>query len=231
VWLKLGYGRVTLEAEAVGQIGSLDVADAEGVVTKYRVRKYGGAGRFIWRGVEGKLRLGIESGFASGDQWDNTPQGSTNIAFANQLGGPGDTKLTQFMFNRDYKVDLILWRHLIGAVTNAGYVKPFIQYDITKSIGFKISNVTSFALKEVATPGNSTMYGTEFDGDLGYTSGGLFVGVSYGLLFPLGAMNHPADDSETGQKFGYTNPDTLDASNAKEASTAHTIQSRFVLAF
>jgi len=231
VWLKLGYGRVTLEAEAVGQIGSLDVADAEGVVTKYKVRKYGGAGRLIWRGIEGKLRLGVESGFASGDQWDNTPQGSTNIAFANQLGGPGDTKLTQFMFNRDYKIDLILWRHLIGAVTNAGYVKPFIQYDITKSIGFKISNITSFALKEVATPGNSTMYGTEFDGDLGYTNGGLFVGVSYGLLFPLGAMNHPPDDDDTGQKFGYTNPDTLDPSNAKEASTAHTIQSRFVLAF
>ena len=36
------------------------------------------------------------------------------------------------MFNRDYKVDMIMWRHLFGAVTNAVYAKPFIQYDLTK---------------------------------------------------------------------------------------------------
>ena len=38
--------------------------------------------RFTWKGVEGKLRLGAETGFATGDQWDNTVQGNTNIAYA-----------------------------------------------------------------------------------------------------------------------------------------------------
>jgi uncharacterized protein (TIGR04551 family) len=228
VWAKIGIGDFMLEAEAVAQIGSVGVADAAGVQTTLNIRKYGGSGRFTWRGLEGKLRLGLESGFASGDQWDNTPQGATNIAYGNPLGGPGDTTLSQFTFNREYKVDMILWRHLIGAVSNAGYVKPFIQYDITKSIGFKVANVTSFALRSVATPGNSPMYGTEFDGDLGYASGGTFVGLSYGVLFPLGAMNHPADvDTE---KFGYTGADG-DTTNVGDAQTAHTIQMRFVLGF
>jgi len=228
VWAKFGLGRFTLEAEAVAQIGSADVltnvTDSTGTLTTFHIRKFGGAGRMTWRGVDGKLRLGLESGFASGDQWDNTPQGATNLAYANELGDPtSDTKLTQFAFNRDYKVDMILWRHLIGAVSNAGYIKPFIQYDFTKGITFKVSNISSFALKSVATPGNSAMYGTEFDGDLGYSNGGLFVGVSYGVLFPLGAMNHPAEL--------YTDPTTGDTSNTGSASTAHTVQSRFVLAF
>jgi uncharacterized protein (TIGR04551 family) len=238
VWVKAGLDRFTLEAELIGQLGSVDVvtsADNTALTERhYNIRKFGGAGRLTWRGLEGKLRLGVETGFASGDQWDNTPQGATNIAFANPLGDPTNpsaSTLTQFAFNRDYKIDLILWRHLIGAVTNAGYVKPFVQYDVTKSIGFKISNVSSFALRRVATPGNDVMYGTEFDGDLGYTSGGVSIGISYGVLFPLGAMNHPADDPTTGTVFGYgTDPVTMQ-SNAKSAETAHTIQTRFVLAF
>jgi len=232
LWAKVGVGKFTVEAELVAQLGSIDTltdyVDATGtpVNTHADIRKFGGSGRVTWKGFDGKLRLGVEGGFASGDQWDNTPQGATNIAFANPLGGPGDTTLSQFTFNRDYKVDMILWRHLVGAVTNAGYVKPFIHYDVTKSITFKVANITSFALRPVATPGNSKMYGTEFDTDLGYQSGGLFVGVSYGVLFPFAALNHPAG-------VGYADAMNPAAStdNVKDAETAHLIQSRIVLAF
>jgi len=240
LWGKLGIGRFTVEGEFVAQFGSLDVltgasaGSTTGVLTTYDIRKFGGAGRVTWKGLEGKLRLGLETGFASGDQSDNTPAGATNIAFSNPLGSAGDTTLSQFMFNRDYKIDMILWRHLIGAVTNAGYVKPFIQYDVTKSIMFKVSNISSFALRPVATPGNSTMYGTEFNGDVGYSSGGLFAGLSYGVLFPLGAMNHPADGTTPADKtlnaYGFGN-DTNGDTNIKDAETAHTIQARVVLSF
>jgi hypothetical protein len=126
---------------------------------------------------------------------------------------------------------MILWRHLYGAVTNAVYIKPFITYDVTRSISFKIANITSFANRPVATPGNAKAYGTEFNGDLGYHSGGLFVGVSYGVLFPFSAMNHPDDDpTDPNQKFGFRGPNG-ELGNVKDAETAHTIQSRIVLAF
>jgi uncharacterized protein (TIGR04551 family) len=232
-WAKLGFGRITVEAEAVAQLGSIGRLDDAGIVGSVDIRKFGGTGRLTWRGLEGKLRLGLEGGFATGDQWDNTPQGATNIAFSNLLGGPGDTKLTQFIFNREYKVDMIMWRHLFGAVTNAAYAKPFIQYDFSKSITFKLANVSSFAMRQVATPGNSQMYGTEFDTDLGYASGGLFIGVSYGVLFPFGAMSHPDDDpNDPTVHFGFVDPNNpTDKSNAKNADTAHIIQSRVVLAF
>ena len=237
LWGKLGYGRWQFEAEFIAQLGKISRLDDLNKLTSVDIRKYGATARVNWIGLENKLHLGVEGGAASGDQWDNTPQGNTNIAYANLLGTcatgascPADSKLTQFIFNRDYKVDMILFRHLIGAVTNAGYVKPFLQYDLTKSINFKVANITSFALKPIATPGNSRMYGTEFNGDISYTNNGLTIGLSYGVLFPFAAMNHPADDP-AGTTFGYgVDPDTLQ-SNVGDASTAHTIQSRLLLTF
>jgi len=230
-WVRLAYKRIELEAEGVFQLGTLERRDEFGFMGEADIRKYGGVGRFTWTGLEGKLKLGLESGAASGDQYDNTPQGNTHFTRANLLGLPGvaDSKLSQFIFNREFKVDMILFRHLMGAVTNAGYVKPFLSYDITKSIQMRVANITSFALKPVATPGNSRMYGTEFNGDLGYNSGGLFAGISYGVLFPFGAMNHPDDDplSPDGE-FGYS---AADPDNTGEATTAHNIQMRLMLKF
>ena len=237
LWGKLGIGSVLLEGEVLAQFGSIKHLDDFGITGTQDIRKFGGVGRLTWKGVEGKLRLGVEGGFASGDQWDNTIEGRTNIAYANQLGDPSicnaqhKCTLTQFMFDREYKVDMILWRHLYGAVTNAAYAKPFLQYDLTKSIMFKVANVTSFALKPVSTPGNDNVYGTEFDGDLGYNGHRIFAGISYGVLFPFGALSHPEPDplqSGPGHDYG---TDTDPIANARPATTAHTIQMRLILAF
>jgi len=240
LWAKLGVGKWTIEGELAAQLGKITHLEDYGRTGSADIRKYGGVLRINWKGLENKLQLGIEGGAASGDQWDNTPQGATNIAYANLLGTcsvgaacPSDTKLTQFIFDRDYKVDMILWRHLIGAVTNAAYVKPSLSYELTKSIAFRVSNITSFAVRTVATPGNSSMYGTEFDGDIGYTNGGLYIGISYGVLFPFAAMSHPTgSDANDPNPLGWgTDPDT-GASNAGDSpGTAHTIQSKLILSF
>ena len=227
-WVRLAYKRIELEAEFVAQLGSIDRLDSYQGLTGADIRKYGGVGRFTWKGLEGKLKLGLESGFATGDQWDNTPPGNTHISASNLLGDPNvstrSNRLTQFMFNREYKVDMILFRHLFGAVTNAGYVKPTLSYELSRSVGFRVANITSFAMKEVSTPGNSRMYGTEFNGDLYYSSGGFTTSFSYGVLFPFAALNHPADELG-GTMFGY------DPENQGDASTAHTIQMRLILKF
>lgn len=238
LWGKLAIGPSTLEGEVLGQFGTLATLTDQGVTGTSSIRKFGGVGRYTWKGVEGKLRMGIESGFATGDQWDNTVQGQTNVAYANLLGDSAvcnarhTCNLTQFIFNRDYQVDLILWHQLYGAVTNAVYAKPFLQYDITKSIMFKVSNVTSFALKPVSTPGNGSVYGTEFDGDIGYNAGHIFAGLSYGVLFPFSALAHPPDDVlKGGGGFNYgTAPDGVSV-NQGDAATSHTVQARLVLTF
>lgn len=239
LWGKIGYGAFTLEAELVAQLGTIDhledvTKNGAVVTTSADIRKYGGAGRLTWRALDGKLRLGAESGFASGDQTDGTNPGTINVAQIDPLSGLADGKLSRFSFNRDYQVDMILWRRLVGAVSNAGYVKPFVQYDVTKGVTFKMANITSFALRPSATPGHETMYGTEFNGDLSYTTGGLSIGLAYGVLFPLGAMNHPADiTGDSPQTYGFTDAsDSVNGSaNVGDAGTAHTVQARFVLGF
>lgn len=231
VWLKFGYGKVLLEAEGVAQLGKVERLDEYGEnFLGADIRKFGATGRFTYKGLEGKLRLGLETGGASGDQWDNVIPGNTNVAYANLLGGPGDGELSQFVMNREFKVDMILFRHLMGAVTNAGYAKPFLAYDFTKAIGFKVANITSFAWRPVATPGNSSMYGTEFNAEVGYSAGGISASIAYGVLFPFGALNHPADTSDGSYGFG-TDPEFTDITNIGEAGTAHAIQMRLFLAF
>jgi hypothetical protein len=74
------------------------------------------------------------------------------------------------------------------------------------------------------------MYGTEFDGDLGYYGNHIFLGISYGVLFPMGAMSHPANNATDGGP-GYTWSTDVNNPNTGDAGTAHTIQSRLVLTF
>jgi uncharacterized protein (TIGR04551 family) len=226
VWLHWGYGPWDVEGEFVGTFGSLQDLTDFSIMGGANIRKMGGALRGSWRGYDNKLKLGIEAGFATGDQWDNVVQGQTNVAYENQVGLPTicnaqhSCTLTQFTFNRDYQVDLIMWRYLFGAVTNAVYYKPFVEYDFTKSITAKLWNVTSMAMKPVSTPGNSLFYGTEFDADVGYHDGRVYAGISYGILLPFGAMAHPDD---AGVNFG--------AGNVGDPGTAQAVQARLVLAF
>ena len=235
-WAHWGYGPHEIEAEVVGSFGSMDNQIA-GINTHYDIAKVGGAARYKWTGVDGKLKIGLETGFASGDQWDNTVQGQTNVAYENTLGDPricnpqNTCTLTQFTFNPDYQVDLIMWHYLFGAVTNAWYWKPFAQYDFTKNFTAKIWNVTSMAMKPVATPGNGLFYGTEFDADVGYHDGHIFAGISYGVLLPFSAMSHPEDSSTNGGPgFGY-GTDSAGQINYGDPGTAQTVQGRLVLAF
>jgi uncharacterized protein (TIGR04551 family) len=234
VWLKAGYKQFQLELEGVAVVGSIkDLSDYD-VTGEVDIREFGGVGRFTYTGLDGKLKVGIELGAASGDQWDNARQGDLHVSGVQPIGSAADRsrvkEITRFMFDRDYKVDLILFRELIGAVTNAAYAKPFLTYELTKSLQLKVANVTSFAMKPVSTPGNGQMYGLEFDTDLGYTSNGFHAGVAYGVLFPLGAMDHPIDGDSGGPGFDYPCPDPQHC-DAGDAGNAHTIQFRLGLQF
>ena len=238
VWIKAGFHDFLLEGEFAAQLGSVENAtNSTSAISKVDIRKYGGVGRLSWTGLEGKFKAGVESGFASGDTVvDPAHPGLINLAYVDTAKSIADGTLSRFEFNKDYQVDMILWRRLIGAVSNAAYIKPFFQYDITHGVSFKGANITSFALRSVATPGHASLYGTEFNAELSYTWNGLYIGLAYGVLFPLGALNHPADVTAangTVQRYGFTDPsDSVNGlANVQDASTAHTVQSRIVLSF
>ncbi len=226
VWIRAGWGRMELELEGVAILGSVDDLTDFEIDEELDLRQLGGVARFTYSFLDGDLRLGAEAGFASGDQWDNQPQGSINIRDKRPFPGEGDETVNAFIFDQDYKIDLILFRELMGAVTNAIYARPRFQYDITDRIRMTIQNVTSFAHRRVSTPGNGLMYGIEMDGDLEYHNDGFSAGIAYGVLFPLGAMDHPQDNELAGGPgFQYGE------GNIGDAETAQTIQMRLMLQF
>jgi uncharacterized protein (TIGR04551 family) len=221
LWGRAAYKGHTIEGEATGKFGSLSTTDSQGAARSLDVRMFGAVGRYTLSLVDDKLKLGLEGGYASGDSAANDPRGRTNVSNSPQLGGPGDTKLSRFAFNRDYKIDMILFRHLMGAVSNAAYFKPFVSYQLTNSINGKLQNITAFAPQSAATPGGQRFYGTEFDADISYRNGGFSAGIAYGVYLPFAAMTHPADINQT-EVYG---------DNTNDPGTAHSITSRFMLAF
>jgi uncharacterized protein (TIGR04551 family) len=228
VWLRIGLGKLLFEAEGLARFGTIKVASDFATVDDVSIRQFGGVGRLSYRALDDKLRFGLEVGGASGDSTDNEVEGNIHVSGARI--DPADRTHVRFIFDPDYEVDLILFRELMGAVSNAIYGKPFMSYELTKTIDLKVSNVTSFAVRPVATPGNETMYGTEFDADLGYSSGSFHAGLAYGVLFPLSAMNHPEDPSFTYDDEATGLPE-LEGDNVGDAGNAHTLQMRLVVKF
>lgn len=228
-WIKAGWKKILFEAEAATTIGSIANAATIGRDGELDIRSWGGVARGSSYAMDGKLNFGLELGVASGDSGEAVLQGRTNVNQIGPLPGPTDDTIKRFRFNPAYNIDLILFRELIGTVSNAIYGRPWISYDLTKSIRFTAQNVTSAAYNEVATPGNARWWGLEFDADLFYRTNGFTVGVAYGGFFPLAAMNHPENlllnGSSTERVFGTT------AQNAGDAENAHTLQALFALEF
>lgn len=244
LWGRLAWKDLELEVEAVAVLGEVDELSDLGLVRgdpdepAAKIRSWGGVGRVTYKLVDGDLRLGGEVGIASGDQFDSDVPGRTNVAQSSLVPSGSVSRqqgddITAFRFNFDYEIDLILFRELIGTVTNTTYLRPMLQYELTDRITVKAQSVISFVNKAVSTPGNGGMYGIEFDGDLGYQNHGFFAGVSYGVLFPLSALDHPATiGNEGGTGFGFPNtPQVSGRKSVGDAETAQTIQFRLMLKF
>ncbi|MCA9547785.1 MAG: hypothetical protein KC613_25450, partial [Myxococcales bacterium] len=139
----------------------------------------------------GKLKYGFHQGGASGDSTDGF--GVLDKAPIDP-DRPRDQSITNFRFDRDYIVDMIMFREVIGSVTNALYFKPYVGYnfieDEREAWGFKISAIYGRALEADATPGDDPNLGLEFDAELFITEFDRFRwSVAYGVWFPMAAFN------------------------------------------
>ncbi|HVU49616.1 MAG TPA: TIGR04551 family protein [Polyangia bacterium] len=197
VWAKFYYKALTLEFEGIGVFGKIDhpgvlAADNQQVT----MRQLG------WV-IAGELRLyrdaffvGLETGGATGDQAED-PSQYLNYRWRFVQQPPGDHAINDFHFSPDYHVDEIFFRHIMGTVTNAIYVKPQTAYwfDLgqNRAIGLNGSVIYSAAQVPVSTPGNAINYGVEADVGASYrnTGDGIYGGVTWGLFFPLAALSRP----------------------------------------
>ncbi|MDP7039361.1 MAG: TIGR04551 family protein [Myxococcota bacterium] len=184
------------------------------------VLQVGGAMDATWRfgGDYEGTTLSLKAGGASGDSAAGF--GALDQA-AGQRGasvtGTDDYNLNNFQFSPDYHVDLILFRRLLGTVTDAWYVRPEVGYQFNERVNGGLAAIYSQALFKRSTPAyaegesGENPLGFEVNVHLDYSSeplagGGVVkTGLAYGFLFPLGAFkNRTLELEEQDPEFAQT---------------------------
>lgn len=204
LWADYHWDKLQIEGEAVGIVGG--IGNSKGLwedpnkSDSLSMLQAGVALRSRYGFMSNKLGLGLDAGWASGDSAygmgarpglnKTTKKGDAD---GQQFGG-SDTSINNFRFNPAYQVDMILFREVIGTVTDAFYFKPHVAYDFTKSLGLRLDVISSFTNFAQSTPGQSQLLGLEFDGSIYYQSEqGVFARLQYGLLVPFSGLNHASD--------------------------------------
>jgi uncharacterized protein (TIGR04551 family) len=210
LWFKLYFKALTVEFEGVAVLGKVNqagplAADNDCPDGSPAGRSYCLTMRqFAWV-VASDVRLyrdtffvGFETGGATGDQAEQ-PASYLNYRWRFVQQPPGDHQINDFKFSPEYHVDQILFRRILGTVTNAIYFKPQLAYwfDLqqNRQLGIMGSFAYSVAQVPVSTPGNALSYGLEMNVGLNYrnTGEGFFAGVTWGVLWPLWALERPPD--------------------------------------
>jgi len=211
--------RVELEVAGIyGEVAnvSAEVGDGTGFSSR-KIRQLGAAleAQYNYRNWD----IGLHTGFATGDSARGF--GVLDRHTLSDAAGNPNRELTAFKFARDYRVDILLFREVIGTVTNALYIKPWVSYDLFEgpedAFGFRLDLLYAQALVPEATPGNSSFLGVEADLRAFYhdLAGGFLFDLEMGFLFPGAAFHYrPAD-----------------AANNRDASFAFALRTRLTMKF
>ena len=217
-WAKYERKRFRIEIEAAALFGSfsnraLDPADANNPIrnSTLNLAQFGAVAQAEVRLLNGALHLNMEIGYASGDNspgFGNRPgrlynaitQRTVTEPVPGAIDGPkwciavsatcAKNNIRNFRFNQDYRIELILWREIIGGITDAIYVKPTISYDVTEGFRLYASIIYSRAVFAYSTPSSTNPnLGIELNAGVRYeTEDGFFAQFAWGVLFPLGGF-------------------------------------------
>jgi uncharacterized protein (TIGR04551 family) len=209
-WLRYRTKKLRLELEAAGIYGNVDdgrLAFTDPALGPVAVRQFGGTLQGDYRFLDGKLTFGVELGAASGDKnpgMGNRP--GRGLPVAGSIDGvqytAADKAVRNFRFNPAYRVDLILWREILGGVTDAWYLKPTVRYDVLDGLSLRAALVYSQAIYAESTPStNHRPLGLELDTGVHYASGdGFHLWLDWGILQPLDGFNYPPGTTDGTKK-------------------------------
>jgi uncharacterized protein (TIGR04551 family) len=205
LWGQFLWKTLRIEAEAAavfGSVGNLGTAGGSGPTSTQRLLQFGAALEVEYRTLAEKLGIFFYSGYATGDRDVNglsvyedtvTQQNTTNHRISN------------FTFHPNYRVDLILFRNVLGAIGGAYYLRPGIGYDIIRDrfgqlLGLRADMIYSRASQEVQTYGSNPNLGLELNGQIYYRTedgpefwDGFTASFQYGILFPLAGLDQLGD--------------------------------------
>jgi len=209
-WLRLTTGNLRVEAELaylgakVEQASLIPGVSLDRPVTSDQL---GLAFQSDYGKPSDALGLGLDFGFASGDSapgFGAFPQPNSAAPMAGDLDGPQaslprDSTVDNFRFHPDYQIDRILFREIIGTVTDAIYVRPHGRYHLVDMghgrLTASMAVIASWAVKVSSTPGGQRFMGIEIDPSLTYeTRDGFRVALEHAIFFPGNAFNRRSDN-------------------------------------
>ncbi|MFO0686961.1 MAG: TIGR04551 family protein [Sandaracinus sp.] len=153
------------------------------------------------------VSFGVDAGYASGDDapgFGSFPQTNASAPVAGDIDGPQanppyDDTIDNFRFHPDFRIDRILFREIIGTVTDAIYLRPHGRLRMFDepfgTLELHVAAIGSMAVFASSTPGGQSPLGIEIDPSLYYRSReGFFAALDYAVLFPLAGLDNPALD-------------------------------------
>lgn len=204
LWFRLVHRSFRLEVEAAviwGRIGdaSLDPGISLGAVIESL--QYGGVIQASWAPGKSGFSLGLELGLASGDPAPgfgvrsplDQAQAVPGDVDGPQFRLPQDNRVDNFRFHPNYHVDLILFRRILGTVSDALYLRPWVRWKSRWGLAFEAVAISSFALEEASPPGGKRPLGVEVDIGASYQFDASFVvRLGFGVLVPLAGLDNVA---------------------------------------
>jgi uncharacterized protein (TIGR04551 family) len=205
-WTRLTgpWGRI--EAEAAVLLANVDQPSLiPGVLLNKPVKslQIGAALESEFGSPDSAVTGGIDVGYASGDAAPgfgvnpplNAAQPKKGDLDGPQANPPYDNAVNNFRFHPDYRVDRILFREIIGTVTDAVYVRPHVRWNMvrlgTSWLTSSLAAVASFATFATSTPGGKAPLGVEIDPTLSYGSkDGFGAAIEHAVLIPLAGLDN-----------------------------------------
>ncbi len=203
-WLRLHAGPVRLELEVAylwSRVGDPS-GDASVSLPALRASQLGGMFEAEVEPVRDRLWVQLGVGLATGD---DAPGLGVAPPVGQVTGQPGDLDapqfdlgddltLNNFRFHPGYRVDLVFWRSIVGAVTDAFLVRPELRWRASPALSGTVSVLVSAAMEPSSTPTGEALYGGEIDLSVQWTPVAGFVARGeYGLFLPGAALNHPVE--------------------------------------
>lgn len=197
-FVKLYAGLWTLEAEFAAILGTIDDQLENQETT---VEMFGGhlnLHRAFKKAPRQGAVVGFHAGAASGDpgQSGEVGRGFGALDRTGSQRGGDDARLTAFQFSPDFHIDQLLFRRVIGTVSDAWYVGPEVRYFFSSAVEGRLSANYAQTWFNRNVPGDDLGLGLEIDTMLIFgeptktASGGeVFATAEAAVLFPLAGFD------------------------------------------
>lgn len=207
VRLTMPWGRV--EAEAAYLTATVDQPSlVPGVLFREpaKSRQIGAAVQTDFGAPTATFSAGLDAGYASGDAAPGFGAVQRPSARAPQPGDldgpqanlPRDARVDNFRFHSDFRIDRILFREIIGAVTDAVYARPHARVRIARARSSELSATTavvaSTAVEPRSTPSGKAPLGVEVDPSVIFETRSFLAALDYAVLFPLAGFENVASN-------------------------------------